>query len=187
MTDDVFTNQFEERRSERRNRLDQPYSVEIDLGRSLPIYQLKLREISGHGRCIVVHDDSAILDYIEVGQELKMNYWKESRSEPKGFFKAQIKHISKQEAGQFKNHYLIGLYIEEKQDLVLDEPQPGSINIEHGAKGNVDRRRTPDRRIVINSGYVEERRSGKDRRSGIDRRGGVDRRSGIDRRSERNI
>ena len=43
MTDDVFTNHFEERRSERRNRLDQLYSVEIDLGRSLPVYQLKLR------------------------------------------------------------------------------------------------------------------------------------------------
>lgn len=187
MPDDVFTNHFEERRSEDRTRLDQLYSVEIGLGRSIPIYQLKLRDISGHGRCILVQEDSSILDHLKVGQELKMKYWKDSRSEPEGFFKAQIKHISKQEEGQFKNHYLIGLFIKEKHDFDLDKTESGSISQENDTKGNADRRQATDRRKLATSGYVEERRSGQDRRSGVDRRGGVDRRRGIDRRSERNI
>jgi hypothetical protein len=178
---------FNEKRSERRNVLDQLYSVEIDLGRPVPVYQLKLRDISGHGRCILVQEDSSILNHLKVDQELKMKYWTDSISEPKGFFRAKVKHISKQEKGQFKNHYLIGLFIREKHDLVLDEAGSGSIKSDRVAKSNVDRRQSPDRRKSENSGYVEERRSGQDRRSGLDRRGGVDRRSGIDRRSERNL
>lgn len=187
MPDEDSANRHDERRSEFRNILDPLYSVEIDLGRPIPIYQLKLREISGHGRCILVQEDSSILDHLKVGQELKMKYWTDIRSEPTGFFKAQVKHITKPDEGQFQNHYLIGLSIKEKHDFVLNKAKSGLINADSGVKGNVDRRQASDRRILANSGYVEERRSGQDRRSGLDRRGGVDRRSGTDRRSERNL
>lgn len=187
MPDKVSTNHLEERRSEKRTILAELYSVEIDLGRSIPIYQLKLRDISGHGRCILVQEDSLILDHLKVGQELKMKYWTDSRSEPGGFFKAQVKHISKQDEGQFKNHRLIGLFIKEKHDFDLDKPESELTKADRNIKGNVDRQQEIDRRKLAKSGYVEERRSGKDRRSGLDRRGGMDRRSGVDRRSERNL
>jgi hypothetical protein len=187
MPDDVSTNRLDEKRSERRKILDQLYSVEIDLGRPLPIYQLKLRDISGHGACILVQKDSSILKHLKVGQELKMKYWTDSISEPKGFFKTQIKHISKQDEGQFKNHYLIGLFIKEKHDFLPDKAESGIIKSDRDTKGNVDRRQAIDRRKLTKSGYIEERRSGQDRRTGLDRRGGVDRRSGIDRRSGRNL
>lgn len=187
MSDDVSTNHLEEKRSEHRNILDQPYSVEIDLGRPIPAFQLKLRDISGHGSCILVQEDSSILNHLMVGQQLKMKYWTDSRTEPRGYFRAQIIHISKPDEEQFKNHYSIGLFIEEKHDFVLDKAGSGSIKADSDIKGDADRRQATDRRKLVNSGYVKERRSGQDRRSGLDRRAGVDRRTGIDRRSERNL
>jgi hypothetical protein len=187
MPDKVSTKRLEERRSENRIRLAELYSVEINLGRSIPIFQLKLRDISGHGRCILVQEDSVILNHLKVGQELKMKYWTDSRSEPGGFFKAQVKHISKQDEGQFKNHRLIGLFIKEKHDFDFDKPESELTKADLNTKDSVDRRQETDRRKFSKSGYVEERRSGKDRRSGLDRRGGMDRRSGVDRRSDRNL
>jgi hypothetical protein len=187
MPDDSSTNHLKEKRSEHRNLLDQPYSVEIDLGRPIPIFQLKLKDISGHGSCILAQEDSFILNHLKVGQELKMKYWTDSRSEPRGYFKAQVKHISKQDEGQFKNYYLIGLFTKEKHDFGLDKAESGLIKSDSDIKSNVDRRQATDRRKLANSGYVDERRSGQDRRSGLDRRSGVDRRNGVDRRGGRNF
>jgi len=109
MPEDIPTNVSNERRSENRTVIiERSYSVEIDIGRSIPIYQLKLRDISGHGVCLLVKEGSSILDHLEVDQVLEMKYWSESRSEPKGFLKAQVKYISKQDEGPFKKHFFIG-------------------------------------------------------------------------------
>ena len=187
MADEVSPRHLGEKRSERRNIIDQPYSVEIDLGRPIPAFQLKLRDISGHGSCILVQEDSSILNHLMIGQNLKMKYWTDRITDPGGYFRAQVIHISKPDEEQFRNHYSIGLLIEEKHDFVLDEAESESIKADSDTIDNVDRRQAPDRRKVKNSGYVQERRSGQDRRSGLDRRAGADRRTGVDRRSERNF
>ena len=187
MPNDVVTKHLEEKRSEPRITLDQPYSVEINLGRPIPIFQLKLRDISGHGSCILVQENSSILNHLNVGQELKMKYWTESRTEPRGYIRAQVKHISKPDEGAFRNHYLIGMFIQEKHDLVLDKSESGLNQTDNGLNGKTDRRQANERRESANSGYVKEKRSGQDRRSGLDRRAGVDRRTGVDRRSVRSF
>jgi hypothetical protein len=161
--------------------------VEIDLGRPIPAYQLKLRDISGHGSCILVRENSSLLEHLMIGQNLKMKYWTDSITDPGGFFRAQVIHISKPEEEQFKDHYSIGLLIEEKHDFVTDKAEAEPITADSERTDNVDRRQTPDRRIAKKSGHVKERRSGEDRRSGLDRRAGADRRSGVDRRRERNF
>ena len=181
MSDKIPTNHLDEKRSEQRDIVDQPYSVEINLGRPIPVYQLKLRDISGHGSCILVKEDSSILDHLMVGQNLKMKYWTDSRSETMGYLRAQVIHISKPEEEQFKNHYSIGLLIEEKHDFLIDRPESGATktgaDINLLADGDADRRQVDERRQIVSSGYVKERRSGHDRRSGLDRRAGVDRRA----------
>ena len=140
----------------------------------------------------MVKEGSSILDHLKVDQVLKMKYWSESRSEPKGFLKGQIKYISKQDEGPFKRHYLIGLFIKDKHEFNPDDTQSESLkanadlNDKNTRKGKSDRRLGSERRQLTNTGYVEERRSGQDRRSGVDRRSNVDRRSGVDRRGERN-
>jgi hypothetical protein len=187
MPDNVPTNPLEEKRSELRDIVDQPYSVEINLGRPIPVYQLKLRDISGHGSCILVKEDSSILKHLMVGQNLKMKYWTDSRAETRGYFRAQVIHISKPKEEQFKNHYSIGLLIEEKHDFVEDKPESKSVDADDGIKGHPDRRQATERRKVTDSGSVKERRSGQDRRSGLERRSGADRRAGLDRRRTRNL
>jgi len=187
MADEVSPRHLGEKRSEHRNIIDQPYSVEIDLGRSIPAFQLKLRDISGHGSCILVRENSSLLEHLMIGQNLKMKYWTDSITDPGGFFRAQVIHISKPDGEQFKDHYSIGLLIEEKHDFVSDQTGAESITADSQTIDSTDRRQTPDRRIAKKSGYVKERRSGEDRRSGMERRAGADRRTGIDRRSERNF
>jgi len=194
MPNDILTNVPQERRSENRTIIiDRSYSVEINLGRPIPIYQLKLRDISGHGVCILVKEGSSILNHLEVDQVLEMKYWSESRSEPTGYLKAQVKYTSKQDEGPFKKHYLIGLFIEDKHDFISNDTESDSFKANPGLndtisqKGNSGRRQESERRQLPDTGYVEERRSGQDRRSGLDRRSDVDRRSGVDRRGERNF
>jgi len=194
MPNDIPTNVPQERRSENRTIIiDRSYSVEINLGRPIPIYQLKLRDISGHGVCILVKEGSSILNHLEVDQVLEMKYWSESRSEPTGYLEAKVKYISKQDKGPFKKHYLIGLFIKDKHDFISNETESESfkanadLNDEITQKGNSGSRRESERRQLQDTGYVDERRSGQDRRSGLDRRSDVDRRSGVDRRGDRNF
>ena len=194
MPNDIPSNVPRERRSENRTLIiDRSYSVEINLGRPIPIYQLKLRDISGHGACLLVKEGSSILNHLEVDQVLEMKYWSESRSEPTGYLKAQIKYISKQDKGPFKKHYLIGLFIKDKHDFISNDTESESFKANAGLndtitqKGNSGGRRESERRQLSDTGYVEERRSGQDRRSGLDRRSDVDRRTGVDRRSDRNF
>ena len=195
MPNDIPSNGPRERRSENRtNIIDRSYSVEINLGRPIPIYQLKLRDISGHGVCILVKEGSSILNHLEVDQVLEMKYWSESRSEPTGYLKAQVKYISKQEKGPFKKHYLIGLFIKDKHDFIPNDTESKSLeanaelNNTITSKGDsAGGRRESERRQLSDTGYAEERRSGQDRRSGMDRRSDVDRRTGVDRRGDRNF
>ena len=124
MTDDVSTRMPENRRSENRTSIiEKPYSVEIALGRSIPIYHLKVKDISGDGLCILVKEDSSILNLLEIGQVLEMKYWSKNSSEPLGYLKAQIKYISKQDKDPFKRHHLIGLLIQDKHDFISDNTE----------------------------------------------------------------
>lgn len=196
MTQDIITGYSEERRSEPRNVLELSSSVEIDLGRPIPIFQFKLRDLSSNGACVLVKEGSSMLSNIEIGRTLKMKY--SSAEAPKSieFLKAEIKHITKQDEGRFKGHYLVGLSIVDKQLFISEKSEEVLFNSNKELfdlteaktqQGNVGRRSGGERRQLSNTGYFPERRSGKDRRSGIERRSGLDRRGGIDRRSERNI
>lgn len=108
-------NRSGERRSEPRTLTEGLYSVEINLGGSIPIYQFKLRDISANGACILVKDDSPILNYLKVGQVLNMKYYSTDRSNPTEFLASEIRHITKAEPGRFEGHYLVGVLVLERQ------------------------------------------------------------------------
>ena len=196
MAIDDITAFDEERRSEPRNLLDLSYSVEVDVGRQLPIYQFKLRDLSPNGASILVIEGSSVLNHLKTGQKLKMKYWSAKEPETTDLFEAKIEHITKQEQGRFKGHYLIGLSILDQEILSPDKPEKGRLkrNKEiidlteaNPIMDRTERRTRPDRRQLSKTGYSPEKRSGIDRRSGLDRRSGADRRRGVDRRSERNF
>ena len=111
MAEIISLNQVKERRSENRKSIDRFYCVEIDLGRTLPIYLFKLRNISGHRACVLVKEGSSILKSLKIGQKLKMNYWSEENLGTTKTWQVQIKHIPRRLHGSMKGHVRRGFSI----------------------------------------------------------------------------
>ncbi|MBW1932891.1 MAG: hypothetical protein JRI56_07750, partial [Deltaproteobacteria bacterium] len=98
---------FVEKRSESRDKGNQFYSVEFlieDMGLA---YQFKIWDVSSRGMCVMVRPDSDILSHLKVGDVLNMKYYKSDTSTHIEYLKTEIKHITKDETGRFKNHYLV--------------------------------------------------------------------------------
>ena len=100
-----------ERRSEPRSIIDQYYSVEFSLRGCSFVYQFKIWNISSKGICVLVKEDSDLLNHVKVGDILNLKYYTTDSSKPIEFLKTEIKHITKDEQGRFKGAYLVGLAI----------------------------------------------------------------------------
>ena len=106
---------YEEKRSELRITPDQYYSVEIPI-KGLPYtFQFKIWDRSSKGVCVVVKENSEFLKYLKVGDIFDMKYYGEDPREPVENLKTKVRHISKDEGGRFKGHYLVGISILEQQ------------------------------------------------------------------------
>jgi hypothetical protein len=100
-----------EKRSEPRNIINQYYSVEFSI-RGCPFtYQFKIWNISQKGICVLVKEDSELINYLKVGDILNLKYYTIDTSKPVEFIKTEIRHITKDESGHFKNLFLVGLSI----------------------------------------------------------------------------
>jgi len=82
----------------------------------VPLYQFKLKDSSENGASILVKEDSFMLNYLEVGQTLKINFSADLESDHNGDFEIKIVHITKVEKGRYKGHYLVGVRILDKKD-----------------------------------------------------------------------
>ena len=105
-----------ERRSEPRSIIDQYYSVEFSLRGCSFVYQFKIWNISSKGICVLVKEDSDLLNHVKVGDILNLRYYPADSSQPGELLETEIKHITKDEQGRFKGVYLVGLSILENQD-----------------------------------------------------------------------
>lgn len=103
-----------ERRSELRKTDEPMRSVELKLP-SLPIYLFKVKDSSQNGFCLLVKEDSDILNNIHVGQVLNIRSNTEDKLEPAEIFLSEIKHITKKGKGPYKGHQLVGLKILDKK------------------------------------------------------------------------
>jgi len=88
---------------------DQYHSVQFTKKGFCMIYQFKIWNIAKKGMCILVRHDSNIMNHLKVGDLLDMEYYSGKGQEAIDQAKTQIKHITKNEQGQFKGHYLVGL------------------------------------------------------------------------------
>ena len=77
----------------------------------IPLYQFKIKDISDSGASLLVKEDSAMINHLEVGQSLEIKLHSESQAGLNGYFEAKIKHITKIEEGRYKGHYSIGVRI----------------------------------------------------------------------------
>jgi hypothetical protein len=76
----------------------------------VPVYQLKVRDISDKGAGVVVKADSNFLAMIAVDQELTMKLLSPLDSKgPVGHYRSRIEHISELESGRFKGHLVVGI------------------------------------------------------------------------------
>ncbi len=100
-----------ERRSEPRERIDKYFSVEFVVGGMETIYQFRIWDLSSQGMCILVKSDSDLLKHLEVGLMVEMKYHRDDLTKPPDYLKTQIRHITRDVSGRFKDHFLVGLLI----------------------------------------------------------------------------
>lgn len=106
---------FQERRSEVRSIIDRYYSVEFSISECAYVYQFKIWDISPKGICVLVKEDSDLLNHLQVGDVLRLKYYTADASKSIEHLKTEIRHITRDEQGRFKGLYLVGLSILEDQ------------------------------------------------------------------------
>lgn len=104
-------NYIPERRSEKRQNPERYYSVQFTASDLDSFYQFKLWNVSTRGMCILVKEDSVVLNSIKVSQVIEMTYFITDAQGASEVLKTQIKHITRHEVGRFRGHYLVGLEI----------------------------------------------------------------------------
>ncbi len=106
---------FLRKRSEPRSVNLRNYRIEIKLVGE-PIYQFRVINVSTKGAGILIKDDSAFLNLIEVGQIVDVNFISPESSNPSGMHTAEIKHITKIYKNERQGQRLVGLSILKKLD-----------------------------------------------------------------------
>jgi hypothetical protein len=78
----------------------------------VPVYQLKVRDLSASGVGIVARTDSNFLKLIHVGQELEVRLISfEGAASVSGQYTSRINHITELTGGRFKGHMVVGISI----------------------------------------------------------------------------
>ena len=107
-------NESVEKRSEPRTDLEIYHSVEFNIPDLESLYQFKIWNMSSKGMCLLVREDSDVIKHLKVGDVLNMKCYTTDFSLQPVNLKIQIKHITQDEQGRFKGHYLVGLLVLEK-------------------------------------------------------------------------
>ena len=75
----------------------------------VPVYQLKVRDLSAKGAGIVVRADSNFLKMIQVGQELDVKMISGTGSS--GHQRSRVAHVTELKEGRYRGHMVVGLSI----------------------------------------------------------------------------
>jgi hypothetical protein len=76
----------------------------------IPVYQLKVRDLSAKGAGVVARADSHFMKLIHIGQELDLSLISpEEAGCPAGRYRSRIEHISELKRGRFKGHMVVGI------------------------------------------------------------------------------
>jgi hypothetical protein len=97
---------------------DQFYSVEFSIEGIDFAYQFKIWNLASSSMCVLVREDSSILQKLRVGDVMNMKFYTSGYAAPIECLNTAIRYITKDEQGPFKGHYLVGLEIVEQQRAV---------------------------------------------------------------------
>ena len=73
----------------------------------VPVYQLKVRDLSAKGAGIVVRADSNFLKMIQVGQELDVKMIPGTGLS--GYQRSRVAHVTELKDGRYRGHMVVGL------------------------------------------------------------------------------
>jgi hypothetical protein len=111
MTENDQTREFTDRRADARKPPEKYYSVQFSVKTLGYFYQFKIWDVSSEGMCILVGEDSSVVEHLHVGDVIQMQYYLSESVGSTEEFKTEISHITKNDQGRFKGHYLVGLAI----------------------------------------------------------------------------
>ena len=111
MAENALTNEWVERRSEERKKPDRYDSAEFAFDGLEAHYQFKLWDTAPTSMCVLIKENSQLLSRLNVGDTVKVKYYKGDSRYPSEFLQTFIRHITKNDHGRFKGHYLVGLEI----------------------------------------------------------------------------
>jgi hypothetical protein len=103
------------KRAESRSATVRNYRIEIKLVGE-PIYQFKVINVSTKGAGILIEDNPAFLNMIEVGQIVDVNFISPEGTNPSGMYTAEIKHITKFSNKERQEERLVGISVLKKVD-----------------------------------------------------------------------
>jgi hypothetical protein len=110
MSEALGYNMAKESRIEKRYKPDNLCSV-IMRRIGFPSYQFKVKDISSKGTCLLVTENSSILNELSIGDQLDIQYHYNDGSRSPEFLRAEVIHITKAEQNPLRGHYLIGIRI----------------------------------------------------------------------------
>ena len=105
------------RTSESENMLRKYYSVQFYLNGIDEAYLFKLRDIPLNGLCILVKENSPVLNKLKIGDILNMEYHPPESSDSPKLLKTQV--ASKTSYDRSTGHSLVGLSIIDNQNRYL--------------------------------------------------------------------
>ena len=102
-----------EQRYSQRDYLDKFHSIEISITGLPYSYQFKLRDRSETGMCVLVQENSHIMEHLQLDDILDVKYCPGDSADPSENLKTRIMHITKTSNNSSKGHYYVGLMVVE--------------------------------------------------------------------------
>lgn len=108
----IMPSEIINKRTEKREIIKKYYSVEIAVDASGHIGQFVIYDMSSSGLCLLVSEDSGLLQKIRVGEKYRMKYYPVDLLEKTRFINTRICHITKSTNNTLSGHYMVGLSLE---------------------------------------------------------------------------
>lgn len=90
---------------------DDYYSAEFVVAGLDVSYQFRSWEKAPKAVTVLVKENSGILQLLKVGDQLKVKYYSSRSAYPSEWQKTAVRHISWNDEGRLREHYLVGLEI----------------------------------------------------------------------------
>lgn len=114
---------WKERRSEPRTRVEQYHSAEFIFEGREHHYQFRIWDTASSSMCVLVKENSEVLPLLRVGDAVRVKYYSSDAQNPSEPLKTIIRHVTKNDQGRFKGHYLVGLEIVADDSCGGDNPE----------------------------------------------------------------